>query len=469
MGKITSFLKYNIILQPLIMIVGLLGSIVALRYGGNDYYAEIVIFYTSYSLLIFIFSLGSSPTIIRFLKNDICTNTKYNTLVFIILLQLLFGGIIFSILYTISSSYGNSWVAKFEPETIDLMIILIPVAVLGAVGRSYLNSTLENKIYLSCELIKGLLSNIFIVIGSLLRLEVSEIIFGIFIIYLVCELPIIFSIRKIVLLQIPTFEFLNRIEIISFFVSISFVRVTKICFELPFVVFVMNATGNHAQVSFVSICYRIVSILQKVIQLPIDRLLPTLMSQRSTKYDLFRVLSKSYKYYFYSLPLLYLVFLISSGYLFKDVYLLEGDLHFFYIILVIATINLLLSPSNVLVQMNFKSRYIMALSIVSLSLISLSFYYFNSIYGFIIQLFLIRLVVNFISTIMCYKFLQSLISKSLFLCLCFSLTIFFSYITYRFSNTISTVVIIVIFLLFLVKFNGLDCEEKKFLKKVIKL
>ena len=106
--------------------------------------------------------------------------------------------------------------------------------------------------------------------------------------------------------------------LIKYFFNISMVRFSKICFELPLIVLLLNLGGGAEYIAYISVCYRIVSIFQKVIQMPLDRLLPTLFSKG--EYSDSSILFFSFKYYRLTTSLLGFIFVLFSSFIIESLY-----------------------------------------------------------------------------------------------------------------------------------------------------
>ncbi|WP_209327701.1 oligosaccharide flippase family protein [Pseudoalteromonas sp. PA2MD11] len=467
-GNISSFLRYNLLLQPITMIVGLVGSILAIRLVGAEYYASVVTFYTTFSLLLFLFSLGANPTLIKYLNSNKIALDGETLIVFVFVVQLLLALIVVSsVLLFISNS--SLLGAYSERNTEFLFYALIPLAILSSISRSYLTAKLENKIYLGSELVRGILLNVLIAISALMYLDIKLLLYLIFFTYCICEIPVIFCLRKFKLkdgwVKLMKSNPQKLKPVFFYFTNISMVRVSKICFELPFIVLILNLAGLPTYVALISVFYRVIAIMQKVLQLPVDRLLPSLLSSCDTDIKANEVMSYSYKYYCLTTALLSFLIIPAADFILYDIYSFSTGSEYLVIVVFITSMLLAISPSNAYIQMRMNNSVILKISIFTNLIIAANIYVFHQEpMWLLVSLFSTRLVNNAVSFVVVNKRFEfdrvRWLSYFALMSVLFLLITFFSRGHYLLLGSVSLILFFAV--------NKLESGEIKFLKRVLK-
>ncbi|MCT7492524.1 lipopolysaccharide biosynthesis protein [Aliarcobacter cryaerophilus] len=386
--KAIKFIKFNILLQPVLMLLGLLSSIFVIRQLGTEIYANVVLLGGITSTVGLLLSFGVLSTVtklsVEYEDKNIRQAIVFITLFFQMVLILLFtiGLWIFPELFkNILGDFSNN-ISLFG------FAIIIISTILSTVSSSLLIAELDNKITYLSSFFNALLNPIWLIYTSFSDFGLSSILYGLIIINLISSLILfIGSLKYIGKLNLKNINVMNYDLLKKYFKflgTISFVRIYVYLASLPFLSLVLNYFKLYDELAYLAVILKIVTIIQNIYGIPINKVSGVMFSTafKDKNYEMMNKL--------YNLILKYNAFLYSLAfaglfYFLKDfiefVYLIKMDV----IVLNLFVINILLSAilgvSNFITTLNEHYKIVFITSITSIIVFQIILWTYVSYYG----------------------------------------------------------------------------------------
>lgn len=387
--KALRFVKLNIIMQPLLLVLGIASSIIAVRMLGSNIYAHIVLLNGFMGTIGFLLSLGTLATITKMWIDSEDPIAKQAIVVISFLIQivliLLFVGTI-----SVFPEILNAVLGDFKDfiSTFDITLILIST-VLSLIGTPILTAELENKILLGSSFFNTISNAIWIIVVSFLSIDLHYIIDIIILINFFTSLIIFigasqyfgkFQIKK-------CFLQINQVLVIrymKFFTAISFVRLLVYTVSLPFLSLVLNHFSMYTELVSLSIIYKVLNMVSTVYNIPITGVGGVLFLKAFKNNNLdfankiYQVIVK-YLTFFYALTVI--AFMFSLHDLLQLVYKVTIDPLIVNIFLFNMLFTGIFIPSNWIITSKESYKVIYISSIVSTTIFQMILWLYVKDYG----------------------------------------------------------------------------------------
>lgn len=317
-AKALRFVKFNILLQPLLLVLGIVSSIIAVRMLGLNIYAYVVLLNGFIGTLGFLLSLGTLATITKMWIDVEDSSSKQAIILISLFVQMLLVSLFVSAMYMYPAIL-NVVLGDFSNflSAFDIALILAST-ILSLIGTPILTAELENKILLGSSFFNTISNAIWIILVSVLSIDIQYIISVIVLINFLTSLVVFLGASryfgqfqiKMCLSKINKALFVHYMQ---FFTTISFVRLLVYTASLPFLSLVLNHFSMYAELVSLAIIYKVLSMISTVYNIPINGVGGVLFLEAFKKNDLdlankvYQVIVK-YLTFFYSFTLIALMY-----------------------------------------------------------------------------------------------------------------------------------------------------------------
>lgn len=476
--KALRFMKFNILLQPLLLLLGIASSIIAVRMLGFSIYANVVLLNGFIGTIGFLLSLGTLATITKMWIDMDDDSSKQAIVVISVFIQMILVLLLMTVLYDYPNFF-NTILGDFHHllSTFDITLIFIST-ILSLIGTPILIAELENKTLLGSSFFSTISNALWIIFVSYVSIDLQYIISVIIIINFFTSLIVFLGASryfgrfqiKLCFLKINKTLFIRYMK---FFITISFVRLLVYTVSLSFLSLILNHFSMYAELVSLSIIYKVIAMISTVYNIPINGVGGVLFIEAFKKND-FSFANKVYqlivKYltFFYSLTVVTLL------------YSLHGILQFAYNVTVDSTIlsiflysmffTGIFIPSNWIITAKEHYKTIYVASVISIAFFQLILWLYvkeyglwavawatlsNSIlYGIIGAIFVLR------------QHREILFPKSFFTTILLAMGVS-SIVGYSISsNVLATFMAVVVFIGIVLFFTHLSLDEKTLVFKV---
>lgn len=378
-AKALRFMKLNMLLQPLLLLLGIVTSVIAVRMLGFNVYAHVVLLNGFIATIGFLLSLGTLATITKmWIDIDDCS-AKQAIIVISVFVQMT---LVLSLasLICMFPKLLNEILGDFSHflSSFDLVLIFIST-ILSLIGTPILTAELENKILLGTGFFSTISNALWIILVSFLSIDLQYIISVIVIINFLTSLMIFlgasrffgsFNLKR-------CFAEIHKalcVRYMKFFMTISFVRLLVYTASLPFLSLVFNHFSMYAELVSLSIIYKVIAMISTVYNIPINGVGGVLFIEAFKKND-FSFANKVYQLIVKYLTFFYALTVVTL------LYSLHGILQFAYNVTVDSTIlsiflySMLFTgifiPSNWIITAKEHFKIIYVSSIISIAFFQL--------------------------------------------------------------------------------------------------
>lgn len=386
--KAIRFIKLNILLQPLLMIIGLLSSIFVIRELGTQIYANVVLLGAISSTISFLLSFGLMSTVtklsIEFEDKNIRQAILYLTLIIQIFLIIFFiSGIYFfpSFFQYILGGFSNN-ISSFG------FVFIIASSVLSILSGSLLTAELDNKITYISSFFNSLIVPLWLIVSSFYSFDLSSILYGIiFINFCASSILFIGSLKYIGSFNIQNIFYINKVilkKYFNFLGTISFVRVYVYFASLPFLSLVLNYFNLYNELAYLAVILRIIGIISNVYGIPINKVSGVLFSNAFNEKNYFLMnklynLILKYNTFFYSLAFVGLFYFLN-GFI-EVVYLIKVDTLLLNLFILNILLSAILGVSNFITIFNEHYNIVFITSIISIIVFQYILWFFINDFG----------------------------------------------------------------------------------------
>ncbi len=330
--KVIKFIKLNILLQPILMLLGLFSSIFVIRKLGTEVYANIVLLGGISSTISFLLSIGIISTVTK-LSIEFKNTGIRQAIIFITLLFQTILIIIFILgLYLFPEMFKNL-IGDFLNNISFLAFLLIILStILSTVSSSLLIAELDTKVTYISSFFSTLLSPIWLIYTSFNEFSLSTILYGLIIINFVASLILfIGSLKYIGSFELNNLKYINSFlmkKYFKFLGTISFVRVYVFLASLPFLSLVLNYYKLYDELAYLAVILKISSIIGNIYGIPINKV-SGVMFINAFKENNYELMNKVYNLILKYNTLLYAMAVVGLSYFLTDfikiVYLINID------------------------------------------------------------------------------------------------------------------------------------------------
>lgn len=387
-AKAIKFIKLNILLQPLLMLLGLLSSIFVIRQLGTEIYANVVLLGGIISTIGLLLSFGVLSTVtklsVEYEDKNVRQAIVFITLFFQIVLILLF-----TIGLWIFPELFKNILGEFSKNiSFYGFAIIILSTILSTVSGSLLIAELDNKITYFSSFFSALLSPLWLIYGSFSIFDLSVILYGLIVINLISSLIVfVGSLKHIGKFNLKNINTINNDLLKKYFKflgTISFVRIYVYLASLPFLSLVLNYYKLYDELAYLAVILKIMMMVQSVYGIPINKVSGVMFST-AFKDKNYEMMNKLYNLILKYNAFLYSLAFVGLFYFLKDfiefVYLMNVDT----IILNLFVINILLSAtlgvSNFITTLNEHYKMVFMTSILSIIVFQLFLWVYVIDYG----------------------------------------------------------------------------------------
>lgn len=473
--KVIKFIRLNVLLQPLLMILGLLSSIFVIRQLGTEIYANIVLLSSVTSTIGLLLSFGVLSTVtkltVEFEDKNIRQSIVFITLIFQSFLIVLFtvGLVYFPDLFeNILGDFSNN--ISFYG-----FVLIIFSTIISTISGSLLIAELDNKITYISSFFTTLLTPIWLIYSSFSMFSLSTILYGLIFINLISSLILFMgSLKYIGKFNLKNIFLINKNLLEKYFKflgTISFVKIYVYLSSLAFLSLVLNYYNLYEEIAYLAVILKIIGIIGDVYGIPTNKIFGVLFIKAFKNKD-YSMMNKVYnlllKYnlFFYTLAFTGLFYFLKSFISF--VYLINVD----FIVLNLFVLNILLSASlgvsNFITTFNEHYKIVFITSIASIIVFQIFLWLYVTEYGLYtiaIAMILNTLIYSGTGAIYVsqkYKMIKIPIDfiKSIIICMIITL-----FIGYFIANYILSLLFNVIFFLLLFYYIYKIKEEEKILLK----
>lgn len=372
-AKAIKFVKLNILLQPLLMLLGLMSSIFVIRQLGTEIYANVVLLGGITSTIGLLLSFGVLSTVtklsVEYEDKNIRQAIVFVTLIFQVILIVLFSVGLFyfpDLFKNILGEFSNN--ISFYG-----FVIIIVSTILSTVSSSLLIAELDNKVTYLSSFFNALVTPIWLIYTSFVAFDLSMILYGLILINLISSLILFMgSLKHVGKFSINNFKTIDNALLKKYFKflgTISFVRIYVYLASLPFLSLVLNYFKLYDELAYLAVILKIMTIVQNIYGIPINKVSGVMFSTafKDKNYEMMNKL--------YNLILKYNAFLYSVAFV-GLFYFLSGFIEFVYlmkvdtIILNLFLINIFLSAtlgvSNFITTLNEHYKTVFITSILSI-------------------------------------------------------------------------------------------------------